>query len=278
MANQRPPRRGRDRDGRKGSGRPTHGRSSGSRPSGSSGNRPGGPGKKPGGPGGNKPAGPRQRSDRKELKDTSLPEGWSSELRNTARAHRLESVTSEINEAIEAYQAGNYEDAATLAERAKNEAPRSGRIRELLGLSYYRSGRWHDALRELLTYRRLTGRKDQNHLIADCYRADERIDKALHTINEVSQNEVPLEIWSELLIVAASTIAESGDISRALAQLARTDLKPRKVEPYHLRLWYVRADLLEKAGRSAEARREWETIAAEDPTFFDVADRLARTT
>jgi tetratricopeptide (TPR) repeat protein len=201
-----------------------------------------------------------------------------SELRNTVRPHRLQKVAEEVDEALAAYQSDDYERAAALAERAKNEAPRSGRIRELLGLSYYSLGRWHDALRELLTYRRLTGRKDQNHVIADCYRADGKPDKALHTVNEATVKDVPPEIWSELMIVAASMIAESGDISRALAQLARAELKPKKVEPHHLRLWYVRADLLEKAGRTKEAKRDWEAIAAEDPTFFDVADRLAKAT
>lgn len=196
------------------------------------------------------------------------------ELRNTVRPQRVGSVASLIDDALDAFQEENYPEATRLAELAKAEAPRSGRIRELLGLSHYQSERWHDALRELLTYRRLTGRKDQNHVIADCYRADGRTDKVLQTVNEVSQQEVSAEVWAELMIVGASTLAEMGDLSRAIAQLARAELKPKKVEPYHLRLWYVRADLLEKAGRKGEAKKEWETIAAEDADFYDVSERL----
>jgi tetratricopeptide (TPR) repeat protein len=203
-----------------------------------------------------------------------LPEGWIPELRNTVRPQKLDRVASLIDQALDAFQEDKYPEAAQLAEQAKAEAPRSARIRELLGLSYYRNEQWHDALRELLTYRRLTGHKDQSHVIADCYRADGRTDKVLQTVNEVFQKEVPPDVWAELLIVGASTLADMGDIPRAIAQLARADLKPKKVEPYHLRLWYVRADLLEKAGRMGEAKKEWEAIAAEDPDFYDVSDRL----
>jgi tetratricopeptide (TPR) repeat protein len=115
---------------------------------------------------------------------------------------------------------------------------------------------------------------DQNHVIADCYRALGRPDRALEICHEVTPGLVSPEIWSEVLIVAAATLAEQGDYERALAQLARADLKPPEVKPHHLRLWYVRADLLEKAGRFKEAKSIWERISAEDPNFFDVSRRL----
>jgi tetratricopeptide (TPR) repeat protein len=205
-----------------------------------------------------------------------LSEGWASELRGTVRPQRFQQVASSVKKALDAYAAGDFDKAVRLAEEAKADAPRSGRVRELLGLSYYRAERWHDALRELLTYKRFTGRKDQNHVIADCYRADGRYDKAFQIINEVSPNMVSPEVWSELMIVAASILSETGDIEKALYQLIRADTKPQKVETHHLRLWYVRADLLERAGRTKEAQRDWEAIYAEDPDFFDVGSRLRK--
>ena len=54
--------------------------------------------------------------------------------------------------------------------RPRRLAPRSPRVREVLGLAYYGVGRWQDALTELKAYKRITGRVDQNHLIADCLR------------------------------------------------------------------------------------------------------------
>jgi tetratricopeptide (TPR) repeat protein len=205
-----------------------------------------------------------------------LSREWMEELQNTSRPHRLDRAAQTIADALEAFVSEDFTRAAEMAERAKDEVPRSGRIRELLGLSYYRMGRWRDALREMLAYRRLTGRVDENHVIADCYRALQRPEKALEAIDEVAPKDVEPEVWAEVAIVAASTLAEFGEIDRALARLARADLNPIQVEPYHLRLWYVRSDLLERAGRNREARAGWERIAAEDPAFFDVEERLSR--
>jgi tetratricopeptide (TPR) repeat protein len=148
-------------------------------------------------------------------------------------------------------------------------------VRELLGLAFYREGRYREALAELLAFRRITGSLEQNHVIADCYRALGRPERALEICGEVTADRVPPEVWAEVLIVAASTLADRGELDGALATLARADLDPEEVKPHHLRLWYVRSDLLERAGFTSEARAGWERILAEDPDFFDAAERLA---
>lgn len=206
----------------------------------------------------------------------SLSSEWVDELRNTARPGQLEQTVSLVSKALQAYGAGDYQRAANLAHQAKDQAQRSGRVRELLGLASYRAGDYRDAVRELLTYRRFTGHLDQNHVIADCYRALGRPDRALEVCHEVIADRVSPEVWMEVVIVAASTLADQGDLEKALAQTARAELTPARVQPNHLRLWYVRADLLEKLERPKEAAALWERISAEDPGFFDVADRLRR--
>ncbi|MCA1839987.1 MAG: tetratricopeptide repeat protein [Actinomycetota bacterium] len=196
------------------------------------------------------------------------------ELNDTARAGAAQRVGDLINEALKAYANGEYENAGTLAAQAKDEATRSPRIRELLGLSYYQTERWQDAARELLTYRRLTNRNDQNHVIADCYRALERPDRAIEICSEVVRQEVSEDVWAEVVIVAASAFADKGDLSRALSEMNKADLETNSVQAHNLRLWYVRADLLERAGKKAQAHELWERVYADDPRYFDVADRL----
>ena len=146
---------------------------------------------------------------------------------------------------------------------------------ELLGLAYYRLGKWKEALRELLTYRRATNSTDQNHVIADLYRAQGRPDRALEVTAEVRSDKTSPELWAETMIVAAGALADKEDLRGALAMLNRVDLNPDEVESYHLRLWYVLGDLLERSGRRQEATEQWERIAAEDPDFFDVQQRLS---
>ncbi|MGH2771355.1 MAG: tetratricopeptide repeat protein, partial [Actinomycetota bacterium] len=117
-----------------------------------------------------------------------LPREWLAELATTA-GHRQEQVARLVSRGLEAFLAGDYEACAALARQAKDRAPRSARVRELLGLAAYRAGRWKEALGELLAYRRLTGQLDQNHLIADCYRAQGRPERALEVCDEVSRDQ-----------------------------------------------------------------------------------------
>lgn len=212
-------------------------------------------------------------SPKAQSKGRLAPE-WMDELRNTVRPGRLEQTAALVLKALEGFWSGDFERAANLAAQAKEQAQRSGRVRELAGLALYRGGSYRDAVRELLTYRRFSGRLDQNHVIADCYRALGRPDRALEICHEVTPDRVTPEVWAEVLIVAASILADQGDLEKALAQTDRAERTPPRVETYHLRLWYVRADLLEKTGRRKEAKTLWERISALDPNFFDVGERL----
>lgn len=177
--------------------------------------------------------------------------------------------------ALDAYDAEDFRRATDLAEKAKEQANRSSLVREFLGLCLYRQERWQEAARELLTFRRFTGSRAQNHVIADCYRALKRPDRALEICSEVSRRDVSPEVWAEVCIVAAGAHADRGQLDHALHSLSRADINPRAIEPYHLKLWYVKADLLEKAGRRDEARNTWELIASVDPDYFDVADKVS---
>jgi tetratricopeptide (TPR) repeat protein len=204
-----------------------------------------------------------------------LPGPWTAEIQATARSGTADEAISLVTQALSAFLEEDFGEAARLAEAARSIAPRSGRAAELLGLALYHAGRWKEALRELLAFRRMTGSLEQNHVIADCYRALGRSDRALEVLSEVPPDSTPPDVWAETMIVAAGALADKGDIERALAALSRTDLNPQSVEPYHLRLWYVQSDLLERAGRLSEAVEGWRSIVAEDPEFFDAAERLS---
>lgn len=204
-----------------------------------------------------------------------LPKPWVIEIQELARPGTGPKVAEAISKALEHFADEEYEDAARLAAKAKESASRSPRVIELLGLALYHSGQWKEALGELLTFRRLTASVEHNHVIADLYRALERPDRALETTAEVSQADVTPETWVETMIVAAGALADKGDLNRAITMLARADPGPGPVEPYFLRHWYARADLLGRAGRKDEARNLWRKIVATDPDFFDAEERLA---
>jgi len=183
-----------------------------------------------------------------------------------------------------------FEDAVSLLERgreaaavapaleAKRLAPRSSAVREVLGMALYRAGRYRDALRELQAYRRMTGRADQDHLIADSYRGIGAPEKAVETARGALRARLPDEVRVEAAVVAASALADLGRLTEALSVLSLVRPRDRSVRPHDIRVWYVRGDILERAGRRAEAKEEFGRVVRHDPEAFDAAERLANLT
>jgi tetratricopeptide (TPR) repeat protein len=177
---------------------------------------------------------------------------------------------------VELLERGEDEAAARTAAEAKSIASRSGAIREVLGIALYRAGRFRDALRELQAYRRMTGRADQNHLIADSHRALGAPEKAVEPALEAVRAPLAEEVRVEAAIVGASALADLGRFTEALGVLRSLQRHGEVVRPFELRLWYVTGEVLERAGRTGEAAEEFRRIVRHDPQAFDAAERLAR--
>jgi tetratricopeptide (TPR) repeat protein len=86
------------------------------------------------------------------------------------------------------------------------------------------------------------------------------------------------EAKAEAVIVAASALADEGRSAEALAFLGRARTRADIAEPYTLRLWYVKGDILERAGRPSDAAAEFRKVVRHDASAFDAAERLARLT
>ena len=197
------------------------------------------------------------------------------ELRSTARAGRADDAARLVARAIEALERNRPGEAVEAVGRAKPLAPRSGLIRELLGMGHYRQEQFREALRELQAYRRITGRPDQNHLLADSHRALGAPHKALPLVQEALAARLPAEVRAEATVVGASALADLGRYEEALTLLRRFPTNTEVARPYDLRVWYVAGDVLERAGRPQEAVREFRRVVDHEPAAFDAAERLA---
>lgn len=160
---------------------------------------------------------------------------------------------------------------------ARHQAPRLALVREAYGIALYQGERWAESLSELQAYRRLTGRTDQNHVIADCLRA---LGRGLDQIADAAQPlvedaQAPEDRRAEAVIVWAAALADAGDLGAGRAVLRRFLERPRSGDAEHdLRVRYVAADLAEQAGDQDDARRHLRSIAAVAPGFLDVDARL----
>jgi tetratricopeptide (TPR) repeat protein len=167
------------------------------------------------------------------------------------------------------------EEAVREALQAKRLAPRSASVREILALALYGAGQWSRAIAEMQAYRRMSGRLDENHVIADCYRALGKPDRAAAEAEAALTADVDEEVKAEAAVVGAAALSDQGRHEQALALLHRLPKHPAGSRPFDLRVWYITGDILARLGRREEAAREFLRIVRHDASAFDAADRLA---
>jgi tetratricopeptide (TPR) repeat protein len=206
-----------------------------------------------------------------------LPRDVVTELRHMSRPGKADAAIARLERAVQLLERGDARGAAAEAGKAKALAPRAPAVREVLGLALYQLERFPQALSEMQAYRRMSGRADQNHIIADSLRAVGRPERAVPLAEEaLAARGVPLSAKAESVIVAASALADRGKFDQALGMLRRIRTRDDVAGPEVLRVWYVTGSILEWAGRRAEARREFQKILRHDPGAYDAAERAAQ--
>jgi tetratricopeptide (TPR) repeat protein len=226
-----------------------------------------------------RPSSPGRRQSTRGGRRVSLPREVVEDVRAAAGGKGNRAVEL-LERAVASLESGRTVEAERFATEAKGLAARSGAIREVLGLALYRRGRFREALRELQAYRRITGRLDQNHLIADSHRALDAPEKAVTAAREAldARAHLPAEARAEAAVVAGAALADLGRYEEALTLLRRFDRGSMAATPSDLRVWYVIGDVLERSGRRRDAARAFRRILDHDANSFDAAERLARLT
>lgn len=180
---------------------------------------------------------------------------------------------AKLEDATRAYSADRYQDALRIVRKVSAQAPNSAAVRELLGLTLYRLGRWPLAVRELEAHHGLSGSYDQYPVMADCYRAMGRYGEAQAVWEELRQASPSAEVVAEGRLVAAGCLADQGDL-RGAVMLLEGSLRRSRPKVAHLRQWYALADLYERAGELSRARDLFAQIEGIDPDAYDVRQRL----
>jgi hypothetical protein len=161
---------------------------------------------------------------------------------------------------------------------AKDQAPRVAAIREALGVARYLAEDYAAALTELQAYARISGRNDQNHLVADCLRAlgrdVDRVEAAARAL--LDDDRAPADRRAEAAIVLAGALGDAGRPQDGLDVLAPvlTERRQRDLD-HHLRVRSLVADLALAVGDRDAARRQLEVLlATDDDGSFDARERL----
>jgi tetratricopeptide (TPR) repeat protein len=179
-----------------------------------------------------------------------------------------------LAEATKAYERERYVEARKLLKPLSDRAPGSAAVRELYGLTLYRLGHWRLAVSELEAFRTLSRSTEQHPVLADCYRALRRYREVAELWEELRIASPNAELVAEGRIVAAGAMADRGDLDGAV-RLLEAGMKPAKrLKPHHLRMLYVLADVVERAGDIPRARQLFNRVADADPAFVDVQSRI----
>jgi hypothetical protein len=141
------------------------------------------------------------------------------------------------------------------ATAAARRGGRVGIVREAVGIAAYACGKYQDALRELRTYRRITGDDQHIALIGDCERALGREGKALETVTSPEARALTGAARAEAAIVEAGILLDEGKIPEAVKALEIPSLDINRAYEFSPRLYEAYADALEADGQEKESRR-----------------------
>ncbi|WP_228545750.1 tetratricopeptide repeat protein [Microcella flavibacter] len=165
------------------------------------------------------------------------------------------------------------------AQAAGRRAGRVSVVRETLAITAYAVEDYTLALRELRTYRRLSGSNEQLPLMVDCERGLGRPEKALELGRSVDRAELSVPTRVELAIAMSGARLDLGQPEQALAELEIPQLDPSTAYRYSPGLFDAYAVVLAELGREEEAA-EWgrradvaaEAIGGAEGEFDDIVE------
>ena len=218
------------------------------------------------------------RSVRTRHDDPEIPEGVKdSDLDRVAR-NELKTLAKDNAEGVAQHlvmASRLIETDPELAHRhALSAARRAGRIgvvRETLAITAYATGDFALALRELRTFRRISGRNDHLPMMVDSERGVGRPDKALELGRSVPRSTLPVPVQVELAIAMSGARLDLGQLDSALTELQIPQLDPTKAFSYSPALFDAYAAVLEELGRDDEAE-EWYSRAEAAQDALDLSD------
>lgn len=198
------------------------------------------------------------------------------EIQRSTPKDRRDPAINHLAKAVQSYADERYPAALPDLRKAKLLAPRSSTVRELLGLAAYNTGAWEEALRELRTFRRITGDVIHMAVEMDCLRALNRggdVTKTWELLNDLE----PKSVSHEARVVYASYLLDAGR-----PRDAWTVIKPGRLiaapSAGELRRWFVAARVAIAAGDKDAARRIIAALDEQEVDFEGVDDLRAALT
>lgn len=203
----------------------------------------------------------RQSDDRPRHDDPEIPEEITPADLPTSARNELKTLSKENAEQVARHLAMAAklieEDPPLAHQHALAASRRAGRIaivRETLGITAYATRDFALALREMRTYRRISGKDDQIALMVDSERGIGRPDRALEAGRAVDRSQLATSVRVALAIAMSGARLDLDQTELALGELEIPELDPDRAFEWSPGLFLARAAVLEDLGRDEEAK------------------------
>ncbi len=143
-------------------------------------------------------------------------------------------------------------------QHAISASRRAGRIpvaRETLAVTAYHIGDYALALRELRTFRRLTGSQGHLALMVECERALGRPERGIETGLAADLKDLSAEQRVQLAIAMSGARLDLGQTQQALFELEIPELDPSRAFSWSPELFAAYASVLEDLGREKDSTK-----------------------
>lgn len=209
----------------------------------------------------------------------NLPKPVRKDLERTlGPGRRLDEVSLALSVGSQAIDDGALDVALEMLAWAKHQAPRVAAIREAYGVARYLTEDYGSAVTELQAYVRISGRTDQNHVLADALRAQGRdLDRVSEVARQLIDDErAPADRRAEAVIVLAAALAEGDRLEEGRVLLAEhLAVRRDRDAAHHRRVRSLAADLAVQAGDRELAIRHLEALTSPGPDEdYDAEARL----
>lgn len=207
------------------------------------------------------------RPVRSAHRDPEIPETVTAKDLNPGARNELKTLDKDLADTVARHLAMVgilLETEPELAhQHAISASRKAGRIpvtRETLAITSYVLGDYAGALRELRTYRRLSGSENQLPMMIDCERGLNRPEKALELGRSVDRTKLPVDVQVQVAIAMSGARLDLGQTQQALFELEIPQLDPNTAYSWSPELFAAYATVLEDLGRDAESE-QWRSRA-----------------
>ncbi|MCU0415208.1 MAG: DUF4236 domain-containing protein [Ignavibacteriaceae bacterium] len=170
------------------------------------------------------------------------------------------------------YRQNRFEDTIVAAQEYLVNNADDKQVKFLLGMSYYRTERYIEAIDLLKGFLKEASSYDADKIfLADCYRLAKKYDESINELQQITETSAD---WIRAIILQAECFRDMGKRDLAIEVLKRGPLLKRNLDKDLLELHYLLGVIYEEVGDRTKALKHLNKVISCEFNYKDAQDRL----